>query len=205
MDVTALVIRGTDYGEKDKIITLATADGIITAIAKGVRSPKSKLKGFAGILNFGEFGLSEGKNGYILNGASVTESFQACWTDTERYASAMLCLEVYEKSAKGGESLSLANLLRALGEINYGEFYPPATALRYGVKSAADMGLDVTEGVFPDDVSRIFTTLLDDADTEELLRDVGVHDVKRCLKHLALGYKSELNINLTVAYEICNL
>lgn len=204
MDVKALIIRNSDYGEKDKILTLATPFGIITAIAKGVRSPKSKLRGFVGILNFGEFGLSEGRNGYILNAASVTENFQNCWTDTDRYAAAMLCLEIYEKSFENGERLPFTKLLRALGEINYNDFYPPAEALKYGVQSAAEIGLDVTEGVFPEDICEIFTILLSEAAAEELLRDASVYDIKRYLKHLALGYRSELSMYISVAFAICN-
>lgn len=205
MDITGIVIRSVDYGEKNKLVSIATADGILTAVAKGVRSANSKLKGFVGPLNFGEFGVTEGKAGFILSGASITESFLNCWSDPQRYAAAMLCLEIYEKCEKNGGDTNLADLLRALGDINYGEFYPPASALRYGVKIAVDMGVDITENVFPEKISGIFIALTGNAETEEILRDLGVNSVKECIMHLAAGYKTELGIVLTVAHEIFRL
>ena len=39
------VLRRTNYGEADRILNLITPQGKISAIAKGVRKPKSKLAG----------------------------------------------------------------------------------------------------------------------------------------------------------------
>lgn len=202
MDVTGLIIRSSDYGDSDKLVTIATAEGRITARAKGVRRAGSKLKGFVGVLNFGEFGLTEGKAGYILSGASVDESFLNCWTDANRYAAAMLCLEIYEKCSREGDGVSFVSLLKALEEVNYGSFYPPAAALRFGVCAAAESGIDVTEGVFPPDISAIFSALLVCEDTEDALLDAGVDGVKKCIMHLSAGFFSELGVRLTVAGEI---
>src|SRR5215469_4585118 len=42
----AIILRRTNYGEADRILNLLTPhDGKISAIAKGVRKPKSKLAG----------------------------------------------------------------------------------------------------------------------------------------------------------------
>ena len=41
----ALVLRRTNFGEADRIINFLTEQGIISAIAKGVRKEKSKLAG----------------------------------------------------------------------------------------------------------------------------------------------------------------
>ena len=38
----ALVLRRTNYGEADRIINFLTEQGVIAAIAKGVRKEKSK-------------------------------------------------------------------------------------------------------------------------------------------------------------------
>ena len=40
-----IVLRRTDFGEADRILTLLTPEGKKTAIARGVRKPKSKLAG----------------------------------------------------------------------------------------------------------------------------------------------------------------
>ena len=42
----AIILRRTNYGEADRVISLITPDrGKISGIAKGVRKPKSKLAG----------------------------------------------------------------------------------------------------------------------------------------------------------------
>ena len=95
MDVNGIVVRTRDVGESDKLVTIATPLGLLTAKAKGVKKSTSKLKSSVVVLSFGEFSVTEGKVGFILNGANVTESFHSCWTDPDRYAAAMLCLEIY--------------------------------------------------------------------------------------------------------------
>lgn len=202
MDVTGLILRATDVGESDKILTIATPDRLLTVRAKGVRKPTSKLKGYVGVLNFGEFSLTEGRAGYLLSGANVTETFRNCWTDVDRYGAAMLCMEIYEKCEKNGEKLNFVTLMQALSDVNYGDVYPPAVALKYGVERAAEIGMDVTEGVFPPDVSAIFSVLLVSEDVEGALTEESVADVKKCIMHLAAGFRSEMGIVLSVATEI---
>ena len=41
----AIVLRRTDFGEADRIINLLTPGGKVSAMARGVRKPKSKLAG----------------------------------------------------------------------------------------------------------------------------------------------------------------
>ena len=41
----AIVLRRTNYGEADRILNFLTEQGVIAAIAKGVRKEKSKLAG----------------------------------------------------------------------------------------------------------------------------------------------------------------
>lgn len=202
MDINGLIIRSVDYGDKDKILTIAAPDGIYTAKAKGVRTAKSKLKGYVGVLNFGEFSLAEGKGGYTLSGADVTESFYSCWTDADKYAAAMICLEIYEKCSRQGAPSDLIELLKGLKNINYGEFYPFAEALRYGVVTAAESGVDVTEKVFPDKICGIFSSLLKCDSADEVLTEYTREDVKLFLKHLYRGFYSELGVKITVASQL---
>ena len=202
MDINGLIIRSVDYGDKDKIVTIAAPDGIYTAKAKGVRTAKSKLKGYVGILNFGEFSLAEGKGGYTLSGADVTESFYSCWTDADKYAAAMICLELYEKCSRPGAPSDLIELLKGLKYINYGEFYPFAEALRYGVVTAAESGVDVTEKVFPDKICGVFSSRLKCDSADVVLTEYTREDVKLFLKHLYRGFYSELGVKITVASQL---
>lgn len=58
----ALVLKRTNYGEADRLVTLLTEKyGRVTAIARGVRKPLSKLRGFLELLTYGDFRLVEGK------------------------------------------------------------------------------------------------------------------------------------------------
>lgn len=198
MDVTGIIIRSADYGEKDRIITIASPEGIFSVKAKGVRSPKSKLKAFTGVLSFGEFTLINTKAGYTLSGANIEESFYNCWSDPDKYTAAMACLEIYEKCAERGDNVSVVSLLKALKNINYGEFYPLAETLRYGTCCAAETGIDVTEGVFPGKICDVFSALIKCDSVEEVLTEYEKEDVNTFLRHLAAGFRSELGIKLTV-------
>ena len=47
-----LVLKGTDYGETDRIITLYTRErGKVHALAKGVRKGKSRLRGCGAVVH----------------------------------------------------------------------------------------------------------------------------------------------------------
>lgn len=198
VDIIGIVIKSVDYGDKDKLISIAAPDGIYLVKAKGVRSASSKLKGFVGVLNFGEFSLVAGKNGYTLSGAEITEGFYNCWGNPEKYAAAMSCLDIFEKCSRAGEPLGIVNLLKSLKTINYGQFYPLAEGLRYGVLCAVDTGIDVTEKVFPDEVCAVFSAILKSASAEEVLTDYSREDIKLFFRHLAVGFYSELGIKLNV-------
>lgn len=210
MDVNGIVIKNRDVGDSDKLVTIATPQGLLTAKAKGVKKASSKLKSFVGVLSFGEFSVAESKAGFVLNGANVTESFYNCWSDPDRYAAAMLCLEIFEKCnarvrifpASDGEIVGFIDLLKTLSDVNYGEFYPPAFALKYGVSVAVSMGLDVTGDVFPDGVKELFLAIYNSSDPTAVLADYNNATVKNLLMHLAAGFKADLNVDLTVASEI---
>lgn len=210
MDLTGIVIRNADIGDSDKLVTVATPQGLVTARAKGVRKASSKLKSAVVVLSFGEFSLAEGKAGFILNGANITESFHNCWTDPDRYAAAMLCLEAYEKlndkasgrynEGKDAETLGFVPLLKALRDINYGETYPPAVALKFALTAGVEGGLDID--FFPEEVRDIFHAIYGASEAEEVLVDANKTDVKKYLMHLAAGFRASLGISLTVAGEI---
>lgn len=57
-----LVLKRTNFGEADRLVTLLTEKhGRVTAIARGVRKPLSKLRGFIELFTYGDFRLAEGK------------------------------------------------------------------------------------------------------------------------------------------------
>ena len=57
----AIVLRRTDFGEADRIVTLLTSEGKISAIAKGSRRQKSKLAGGIEFFAVNEIVLAGGR------------------------------------------------------------------------------------------------------------------------------------------------
>lgn len=62
------VLRRVNYGEADRILSIITPDGKISAIAKGVRKEKSKLAGGIELFSLIDFNIHRGKT----NLATVT-------------------------------------------------------------------------------------------------------------------------------------
>lgn len=87
--VNALVLRATDYGENDKILTLLTAEhGKISAGIKGVRKAGAKLRFAAQPFCFAEFILNARGDRYTVINASENESFYDLRTDIMKFYAA---------------------------------------------------------------------------------------------------------------------
>lgn len=111
-----LCIRSIDYKEDDKLMTVyAFGKGKITALAKGVKKPKAKLRYASSLLCFGTYYFTERNGFYTLIGCDLIDSFYAVWTNIEMYFPALASLEILEKFAMdndindnlGVESLNL--------------------------------------------------------------------------------------------------
>jgi DNA repair protein RecO (recombination protein O) len=60
---TAIILRRTDFGEADRILTLITPDhGKIRLMAKGVRRPKSKLAGGIELFSVSKISYIKGRS-----------------------------------------------------------------------------------------------------------------------------------------------
>ncbi len=102
--VNAVVLRATDYGENDKILTLLTAEnGKITAGIKGVKKAGAKLKFAAQPFCFAEYILARKGEKYTVINASETESFYDLRTDINKFYAASAALEVADALAYEGD------------------------------------------------------------------------------------------------------
>lgn len=74
----ALVLRRTNFGEADRIINFLTEQGVISAIAKGVRKEKSKLAGSVELFCLSEITVHEGLNNKlgVLTSARMLEHYE---------------------------------------------------------------------------------------------------------------------------------
>ncbi|WP_373532798.1 DNA repair protein RecO [Vampirovibrio sp.] len=100
-----ICLRTYDFGEADKILHLYSSEhGRISAIAKGVKKPKSKLAGACELLNLSEVQLSKGKNLDLLVQYQPRESFSGIRSDLFKLAYALLFAELVNLTAGEADS-----------------------------------------------------------------------------------------------------
>ncbi len=194
--IKGIVIRATDYGEKDRIIDVFSPFGIVTFSAKGVRGNSAKLKSLTALLTYGEFTSRQGRGKKVLSGGEVVESFFPCWTDPKRYACAMICLETVEKLFKREEETKeeFVDLLKSLSEITYGE-NPLATCDWFVVRCARKIGCEY-DGIadFDPDTYQLVSAIADG--TEKGVVGATETDLFSALRALTLCFSGEFGVRL---------
>ena len=81
----AIVLRRTDYGESDRILQLITPLGKRSAMARGVRKPRSKLAGGVELLAESEVLLRPGKGELmVLSSARMVNFYRNILADYDR-------------------------------------------------------------------------------------------------------------------------
>jgi len=118
LEITAVNLRATDYGESDKILTLFSLErGLVTVSAKGVKKAKAKLKFAAEPFCFGKYQLA-GTKRFVLAGCEFTELFYDLRTDIMKFSAAAVCAEFVLKSSGEEENPQLfLQLLKTLREL----------------------------------------------------------------------------------------
>lgn len=119
----ALVLRGMDYKESDKILTLLTSDmGKLTVSARGCRRRGSPIAAGCQLLCWSEMVLYEYQGRWAVKEANTERQFRGVRDDLEKLALACYLAEVTEVLAVEGlpspELLSLIlNSLHALEKL----------------------------------------------------------------------------------------
>ena len=76
LQTDALVLRTTDTGESDRLVTLLTRDyGVIRAFANRAKKFNSRLHGATQSLCYGEFSIRSGRDSYMIDDATAKEMF----------------------------------------------------------------------------------------------------------------------------------
>ncbi|MCD5410764.1 MAG: DNA repair protein RecO [Clostridiales bacterium] len=89
------VIRNIKYSEHDSIITIFTRElGKVSAIAKGVRRPKSKMRAGIQPFSYSDFVLYKGRNLYTVNQCNSIEIFYSLREDLFKLSYASYLLEL---------------------------------------------------------------------------------------------------------------
>lgn len=97
LKTTAIVLKRTDFGEADRLLTLFSYDqGKLRALAKGARRPLSKLGGHLEPGSMTAFQLTEGRNFYIVTGAELQYSYADMRDQLRKTSLAYYLLEAVE-------------------------------------------------------------------------------------------------------------
>ena len=98
----AIVLRRTNYGEADRILSVLTPDrGKLSAIAKGVRKPKSKLAGGLELLAVCDITLAQGKGSmHLVTSARLNQFYGDILHEYERMELACVCIKQIGKTAE---------------------------------------------------------------------------------------------------------
>lgn len=123
----ALVLRISDYNDRDALLTLLTAEhGRLTAKARGLRRKNSPLTASCQLLALSEFTLYEYKGMYTINEAHSVELFTPLRRDLVKLSLGTYFAQVGEiisqEDAPGGQLQSLVlNCLYALSQMKLAE------------------------------------------------------------------------------------
>ncbi len=106
-----LVIRVSDYGENDKLLTVLTAEqGKILVTAKGARSVRSKMLPMSHLFVYANFEYYEKNGRKWLSGGSVSDSFYGINSDIEGFALASYIVQLAAEIT--GEGVPAEDVLR---------------------------------------------------------------------------------------------
>ncbi|MBI2853462.1 MAG: DNA repair protein RecO [Chloroflexi bacterium] len=108
-----VVLRRSDSGEADRIITFLTPDkGKIHAVARGVRKPKSKLYGLVELFTHSSLMLAQGHSLDIVAQGETIHTFLPLKSDLQRSACAFYVAELVNRfTLEHEENRALFDLL----------------------------------------------------------------------------------------------
>lgn len=112
----ALVLRRTNFGEADRVINFLTEQGIIAAIAKGVRKEKSKLAGAVELFCLSEVTLHKSLNNKlcILTSAKMLDHYDKIVYNLPELELASLVMKKISTAAEASSGPEYFELLKQI-------------------------------------------------------------------------------------------
>jgi len=205
--VNALCLRALDYRDNDKLLTLISADlGKFSAIMKGVKSPKAKLRLAASPLCFGEYILLKNGNNTIVKGCHVYDNFFTIWTNSDKALAAFSIIEILEKfvleKERADREVILA--LNSLKTLNYSDVNPLSVVAFFLSKLFYLQGIDVTDFKMDNELKIKIKALscisVDDLEGFDAEKD----DIIKLIKHLHYIIGNTLSIKINTLNQIIN-
>ncbi len=111
--VEALIIKRTDVGEADRLLTLFTPDrGKLRAVAKGARKPSSRKTGHVELFNRASLLVAVGRDLDVITQADTMDSFLLLKADLDRLSYAYYFAELVDRfTEEDEESRAIYDLL----------------------------------------------------------------------------------------------
>lgn len=101
--INAICTRVVDYRDNDRLLELCSFElGKISAIARGAKKPKAKLKYATMLFSFGEYTVIEKSGKYILCDCNQIDSFSGVTEDLDKFYIGVAMLEVLSKALQNG-------------------------------------------------------------------------------------------------------
>ncbi len=114
----AIVLRRTNFAEYDRIIQFLTPNGQISALAKGVRKPKSKLAGGLELFSISNLVLIKGRTDlYRLTSARLEHYFENIIKDYDRME---LAYQIIKDVSAQSRDIDDASWFEILNQVFYG-------------------------------------------------------------------------------------
>ena len=141
-EVRGLVIRTTDINESDRLVTIFTEErGIVTALAKGARSLKSRKMASTMQFCYGDYVLVPRGDRYWIKETSLIESFFDIRSSLEGLALAGYIVEVLADVAVEEAERELLRLsLNSLYAISYGKHSLDKIKAAFEIRAASILG-----------------------------------------------------------------
>ncbi len=109
--VEAVVVRASDFGEADRLVTLLTPfSGLVRAVARGARKPKSRLGGNVDLLRHIKASVNEGRSLHSVSQVQSLSSLRGLHSGLEKMSTGLYMAEIAERfSVEGASNPELFN------------------------------------------------------------------------------------------------
>ena len=141
-----IVIWEVKTGEADRVITILTENGLITAYARGSMKANGRLTAGTSVLSYSNFELASGKTMYTVTEAELERRFIHLYSDAQAYSLAVYFCELLKLLAPTDEDSSeyLKLMLNSLYLLD------SAAKPLWQVKAVFELTLMTLSGYMPD-------------------------------------------------------
>lgn len=130
--VTAIVIRAEERKDSDYLLRLFSAEGVISAVMRGVRKASSKMKFAAQPFAFCVYELSGRGEIPMVTGATQIEDFSGIAEDIVSFSACSVMLEAARYSVDAVDCPdSFVSLLKCIKAVLYSAVNPAIVAIKY--------------------------------------------------------------------------